>query len=353
MRKILLAGYYGYGNIGDEAILEMILKQLCQVESISKENITVLSGNPKRTSKKYNINAINRYNVFYLIKAILKNSILVIGGGSLLQDVTSKKSIYYYLFVIKLAQIARKKVIMLSQGIGPINNKISFKVTASILKKTDVITVRDNNSKKIIEDMGVDKSKIYFSADPVITYGSEINYENKNKDMVKVCFSLRKHKNNNNIDEICKVIDKLNENNIMCYLIPFHYYEDMEVLTKIENRLGNKCKYIKKKLSALEVYKIISEMNLLVGIRLHSLVFAASAGVPIIAISYDPKIDFFMENLDMNILCDVEGLNFNILYKDIINKLSNADMEKKELNKNVGKLIETTLTNVEVLREIL
>ena len=93
MRNILLAGYYGFGNLGDEAILEMVLKQLLQITN--REDITVLSGNKKETSKKYNINTIDRYNVFSIIKKLISSDALIFGGGSLLQDVTSKRSIYY------------------------------------------------------------------------------------------------------------------------------------------------------------------------------------------------------------------------------------------------------------------
>lgn len=351
MNKILLAGYYGYGNIGDEAILEMVLKQLCEITSIN--NITVLSGNPKVTSEKYNIKSIYRYNIFKLLNELFKNDILVVGGGSLLQDVTSKRSIYYYLFVVKIAQLLKKKVVMLSQGIGPINNKYNKKITASILKNVDYITVRDNNSKTIIENMGVNKDKVYFSADPVIKFGDNIDFLNNKKDTIKVCFSLREWGNSIIIDEICDVINKFEDNNILFYFIPFHYSEDIQLINKFKEKLGNKCIYIKEKLAAKDVYKLIAEMDLLVGVRLHSLIFAASAGVPFISISYDPKIDYFMDNLGMKILCNIEELNHDKLYNAIKYKLDNIENEKVVLNEKVKMLEKTTSINEEILRKII
>ena len=94
MKRILLAGYYGFGNLGDEAILEMAIKQILEITD--RKNITVLSGNKEVTNKKYNVNTIDRYNVFSIINQLMKSDALVFGGGSLLQDITSKRSIYYF-----------------------------------------------------------------------------------------------------------------------------------------------------------------------------------------------------------------------------------------------------------------
>ncbi|HCX62322.1 MAG TPA: polysaccharide pyruvyl transferase CsaB, partial [Clostridiales bacterium] len=103
MKKILLAGYYGFGNLGDEAILEMALKQILEITD--RKNIIVLSGNKEITSKKYNIATIDRYNVLSIIFKLKSTDAIVFGGGSLLQDITSKRSIYYYLFLIRLAKL--------------------------------------------------------------------------------------------------------------------------------------------------------------------------------------------------------------------------------------------------------
>lgn len=351
MNKILLAGYYGYGNIGDEAILEMVLKQLCEITSIN--NITVLSGNPGVTSEKYKIKSIYRYNLFKLIKELVKSDILVVGGGSLLQDVTSKRSIHYYLFIVKAAQLFKKKVVMLSQGIGPINNKFNNKITASILKKVDYITVRDNNSKTIIENMGVNKNKIFFSADPVINFKYNLEKLRTKADDIKVCFSLREWGDSIIVNEICELINKYEDSNISFYFIPFHYSEDIELINKFEKKLGKRCFYIKEKLSAEDVYKLIAEMDLLIGVRLHSLIFAASAGIPFISISYDPKIDYFMENLGMDVFCNIKDLKCNNLYEEVNHKLGNLESEKLILRERVKELEKTTSVNKDILKKIM
>ncbi len=350
MKNILLAGYYGFGNLGDEAILEMVLKQLLQITD--RNNITVLSGNKNETSEKYKVNTIDRYNVLSIIKKLIGSDALVFGGGSLLQDVTSKRSIYYYLFLIRLAHLMGNKVIMLSQGIGPILNERSKRITAKTLNKVDYITVRDKQSKEFLESIGVDEKKLYLSADPVINLRAEENVSPRNNENKKVCFSLRNWKNASISGKISSVAQKLSENNIECYFIPFYYNEDLELITEVEKNIGDNAVFYKERLSTNEAYDIIKNMNLLVGVRLHSLIFAAAADVPFVAISYDHKVDHFVESVNMNVVSSVEELDEQILYEEIIKKLENEDSERQKLSKNVKKLRETIKVNYNILREI-
>jgi len=350
VKNILLAGYYGFGNLGDEAILEMVLKQLLEITD--RDNITVLSGNKEETSRKYNIKTIDRYNVLSIIIRLKESSALVFGGGSLLQDVTSKRSIYYYLFLIKLAKLMGNKVIMLSQGIGPILNEKSKKITSNTLNKVDFISVRDKQSKEFLENIGVDESKISLSADPVINFKSDEKTENKNDDKKKVCFSLRNWKNANVSGKISNVAEKLAQNNIECYFIPFYYNEDLELINEIEKNIGKSATYYKERLSTNEAYDIIKNMNLLVGVRLHSLIFAAAAVVPFVAVSYDHKVDHFVESVNMNVTCSIDDIDSDLLYNEIIKKLENEDEEREKLLLSVKKLRDTVNINYKILNMI-
>lgn len=350
MKNILLAGYYGFGNLGDEAILEMVLKQLLEITD--RDNITVLSGNKEETSNKYNINTIDRYNVLSIIKRLKTSNAIVFGGGSLLQDVTSKRSIYYYLFLIKLAKLMGNKVIMLSQGIGPILNEKSKKITSNTLNKVDFITVRDKQSKEFLEVIGVDKNKISLSADPVINFRSDEKQEIKYEDKKKVCFSLRNWKNANVSGKISIVVERLTDNNIECYFIPFYYNEDLELVNEIENNIGEVATYYKERLSTNEAYDIIKNMSLLVGVRLHSLIFAASADVPFVAVSYDHKVDHFVESVNMNVACSIDDIDSDTLYNEIIKKLENETEEREKLSISVKKLRETININYKILNMI-
>ena len=350
MKKILLAGYYGFGNLGDEAILEMALEQILNITD--KKNITILSGNKEVTNKKYNIDTIDRYNVLSIIRKLKFSDAIVFGGGSLLQDITSKRSIYYYLFLIRLAHLMNNKIVMLSQGIGPIINENSKKAVASTLKLVDYITVRDKHSKEYLEDLGVDSTKIFLSTDPVINLKSGKKIKQNNNGPKKICFSLRNWKDTDVSSKITKVVEKLISDGIECYFIPFYYNEDVLLINQVEKNLGNKAVYYKERLSTNEAFEIIRNMDVMVGVRLHSLIFSAAANVPFVAVSYDHKVDHFVNSVNMKVSCKIDNIDVDQLYEEIINKFEKENEEKLMLHESVEKLRELTNINYKILKEI-
>ncbi|MBI2251455.1 MAG: polysaccharide pyruvyl transferase family protein, partial [Armatimonadetes bacterium] len=172
---VVISGYYGYENIGDEAILKAILESIS--EEISNLKFIVLSNNPLITSQTFNVKAVHRYNFPQIIKAILKSSVFISGGGGLIQDITSFKSLQYYLGLILLAKILRKPVIIYAQGIGPLLHRKSKIFTKFICNLVDLITVRDYASKEELKKLGI-KKEILVAADPALTL--ENKRKNKN-----------------------------------------------------------------------------------------------------------------------------------------------------------------------------
>ncbi|MBR6916279.1 MAG: polysaccharide pyruvyl transferase family protein, partial [Clostridia bacterium] len=131
MADILISGYYGFSNIGDDAILRTVIEHTRA--TIPDSRITVLSNSPEETAEKYGVEAQPRMRFFRIIKAVRSSDIVISGGGSLLQDVTSRISILYYLFIIILAAIFKKRIFVYSQGIGPIRRRFNRKLTAFAL----------------------------------------------------------------------------------------------------------------------------------------------------------------------------------------------------------------------------
>lgn len=146
MYRILISGYYGFNNIGDESILTAVIGSM--KEKLGDVEITVLSHDPASTAEKYNIKSCDRKSLPAILSAVRKCDLLVSGGGSLLQDVTSKKSILYYLFIMAAASALGKPFFIYSQGIGPINSNFNRRLTASVLKRAKGIVVRDTSSKQ-------------------------------------------------------------------------------------------------------------------------------------------------------------------------------------------------------------
>ncbi|MGN0191905.1 MAG: polysaccharide pyruvyl transferase CsaB [Candidatus Gastranaerophilaceae bacterium] len=160
-KKVLISGYYGFDNFGDEAVLTVLTKFL---KDLGLSEITVFSSNPSKTAENCGVKSAYTFDYPNVVKTVWKNDVLISGGGSLLQDVTSVKSVLYYLFVIFTALIFRKDVVVFAQGIGPINNPFARFLTFFALKKCKLVSVRDFKSLEALKSQGISAEKV---VDPV------------------------------------------------------------------------------------------------------------------------------------------------------------------------------------------
>ncbi|MEG2583986.1 MAG: glycosyltransferase, partial [Oscillospiraceae bacterium] len=105
---VMISGYYGFNNSGDDSILRAIVDSLLEIKP--DIDIIALSKNPTETESIYGIKSIHRFNVFRIFWRLLHTKLLISGGGSLIQDITSDKSLAYYLGIINIAKLAGAKV---------------------------------------------------------------------------------------------------------------------------------------------------------------------------------------------------------------------------------------------------
>lgn len=169
-QKIVISGFYGFRNSGDEAVLQSILNALrkqSQAAGITLAPV-VLSIDPEWTAATYGVESVHRMKLGEVRRAISESAGLISGGGSLLQDVTSSKTIPYYLGIIKLAQWMGKPVFIYSQGIGPVNRKLFHPLIKSIFRKCAYISVRDEQSRLLLQSMGLIIDKVEVVPDPVM-----------------------------------------------------------------------------------------------------------------------------------------------------------------------------------------
>lgn len=364
MRNILISGYYGFNNIGDESILRTVIDNLR--EKLGDIDITVLSQNPQQTAEKYGVNAAKRMSIPAIIKAVHHCDLLLSGGGSLLQDATSSHSILYYLFILRLAQLMGKKTFIYSQGIGPITLKRNRRITAHVLRRTSSIVVRDSNSRDLLLEIGVPDRLIHVTADPVIrvkkadtALGLEILCKEgcpRKEGTLTVGWAVKSRRDDPVFyDEIRKCIRWLkNEYNADSVLIPFFYNEDLSVCEKIAEKLDNEAGCLKqKKYLSEETLSIIGCMDVLVGVRLHSLIYSAVMGVPMIGISYDPKVDAFLSSIDQSALCDVKVFSLEKFQTAFRATLEQRDTIRSTTESCLTQLISKLDQNEELIRSIM
>lgn len=362
VKSILMSGYYGFDNSGDDAILKAIVKDIRK----SDENIeiVVLSNNPEKTREMYDVSAVNRFKLKEVFKSIRETSLLISGGGSLLQDVTSTRSLFYYLAIMTLAKMLKKPVMVYANGIGPINKKINRFLTRLILNKVDLITLREDDSRGYIQDMNIYNENIMVTADPVFTL--EPVSDNRVKDILKaesiplsegfIGISIRKWKNDDGlIDIISRAIDYVTDKyNIKVLLIPMHYPEDLDISLKV---LGNvkteDCFVLRDRYNVEEIMGIIKILDLIVAMRLHSLIYAATQEVPMVGLSYDPKVDGILSSLEMEHICHVEDLEYEKLVENIDDAWKRREELKDNLKRRDKELKKKALLNVKMALDLL
>ena len=295
--RVLISGYYGFHNIGDEAILKSIIIALRQEKPDIK--ITVLSNDVEHTKKTYNVDAINRWNIGKIYLELLKSDGLISGGGSLLQDVTSSRPIIYYTLIMKLAKLARKPVFIYAQGVGPISEDKNKKAVKRILNKVNYITLRDKESLDLVKSIGVTKD-IEIVPDPVMGFSIEefeSNICDKYNGLKYITVSVRdwEKATTNFLEKIAKSCDEIIASGTSVVFIPMHGEHDYKTSKKVVDMMTEKADIFDYSASIEEKILCIKNSELMIGMRLHALIFAATVNTPMIGISYDPKIDSFLD----------------------------------------------------------
>ena len=341
MKNVLISGYYGFNNTGDEAMIETMSILLAK----RNYGLIVLSSNPDKTKELYNVQAYNRYKIFEVIKAIKKADIIVSGGGTLFQDITSKKSIWYYLGIVKIAKMLGKKVCVAYQGMGPIDTAFYRGMTKRTLNKKFVklIALRDKNAIEYAKEIGIKEEKITFSSDMVfmmqppakerslkILKDNLHGYEDGQK---LIGFSVREWKDKDRTDLFAELADKLVEKyNARIVFFPFHKPKDAEISKIIMHKMKHEdsATLIPNRYLPSEILGTMGLMNVNIGVRLHSLVFSAVMNVPTIGISYDPKIDGFLEMINMTPVCTYEDISVEKIMQHVDEFMENKKVDYTE-----------------------
>lgn len=360
--SILISGYYGFDNSGDDAILKAIVKDIRECNQ--KINIKVLSNNPSKTENMYPVKAVNRFKIKEVLEAIKDSDLFISGGGSLLQDVTSTRSLLYYLALMSCARLCRKPIMVYANGIGPIDKKINRFFTKKILNKVNLITLRDEGSREYVESLGVKNKNIHVTADPVFTLlpspSEEVNQIFKDekipRDKKIIGISIRQWKGSGNLVEvISKSIGyMLKKYDVNIVLIPMHYPEDLDISLDIQNRVKESgCYLMKEKYSVEEIMGVIKELEIIIAMRLHSLIYAATQEVPIVGLSYDPKINGILKSLELDNICNVENLRYEELIENIDYVWKNREVLKEKLRLQDEDLKKKSLSNVKMALDLL
>jgi polysaccharide pyruvyl transferase CsaB len=299
--RFLLSGYYGFGNLGDEALLAIIVAQLrarwpaCEVNVLSKD--------PIATARDFNVAATARADFNAVRRAIEQADVVLSGGGGLLQNATSLRSLLYYAGIIRSAVRAKKKTMIFAQSVGPLDFW-GKAVVREFCRGVDVATVRDERSRALLAPL-VGTERVERTADPVFLFAPDeapldLAAEGLGAGGAPlVVVSVRRwHGAETTAGALAVAVDRLTEaHGANVAFLPLGGVSDAEVSTAVIR----KCRtspVLLPDYPLAQAAQVIARADLVVGMRLHALIIAARLDVPFIALPYDPKVSALTEDLN-------------------------------------------------------
>lgn len=307
MPNLLLAGHFGCGNLGDDAIL------LGFVQGLTPDfELTVMSGAPESTFRLYNLRSIPRKDFTAFKTELERCDALVFPGGSLFQDATSGRSVGYYAQIAKMAKRAGKKVIFVGQGVGPLKGGCAKSWTAGAFNMADAIVCRDPQSPTLLKSIGV-KKPIQVSADCAF-----LMPEPKAKDdsafgvgnMKAVGIAPRPFGRPKECLQFFGDLARLMfQNQIVPVLVEMDAQFDGPLIYEIGKANGGKIPDIRKLETPTQMQSRLARLDSIISMRLHGGILAATVGIPPMMLSYDPKVAAFSKMLGFDTSISTENMN--------------------------------------------
>ncbi len=319
-KKVLISGYIGFKNFGDDVMLQTLVHHLkekgCQ--------ITALSSDVNSTKENFGINALYYKSPSAILKGILTTDILISGGGNLIQNETSTLSLLYYLFIIFLSKLFFKKVIIFSQGIGPVRGRFFKWLSAAILRKADIITVRDIYSQRILSKRKINSKFTYDACwsfktppyNPQNIVGLQVrDYDCFHKDFYK---NIAKYTDMFFSDYEIRIYSMENKNDAKeCY--------NLEKALKLRNsNLRTKVVLYKNPDTVAEEF---SHLKYLIAMRLHATILGLKYGVKVLPVSYSVKVRNLAYEFNLQFIDASEEGNIH----GILTDLTLSDSENSEI----------------------
>jgi len=299
--RILLSGYYGYGNLGDDALLEVIVAQLRQ--RFPHAVLDVLSARPEETAHQLRVEATPRADLLAMKRAIDRADVILSGGGGLLQNATSLKSLLYYVGVLRTATLAKKQAMIFAQSIGPLD-MLGRKTVTEFCRHVPLATVRDTASQSLLTRL-LPQTRVELTADPVFLYEPTEHVDEHfadtlgRDDVPLALISVRKSSQSDVVAErVASAVDLLwEQQGIRSVFFPLGGAADAEVSTTIIRKAKSQ-PLLLPAANLATAAALIARCRMVIGMRLHALILAARFGIPFLALSYDPKVRALVEDLE-------------------------------------------------------
>ncbi len=338
--RIFLLGFYGYDNIGDEVLLASILKSLSE----QKYTFKVLSYNAKKTTAVHNVTAVSRGKNIGIIKQIADSDVIIVGGGSILQDITSSKSFFYYMSILTIGKILGKRVYLLGNGFGPVTKRFNQRLLKWLMPHIDGVIARDDDAYQAYLNYGC--KNVFNGVDCAFDYQPHLSEKGSEAPFVAIALRPWQHSEQTML-ALQRYIVRLNQLGYRVKLVAMKAPDDVRQMQPLVG-IGDNTVAVAHDLR--DVLAAIKGAKLLIGMRLHALILAAAMGTPIVAISYDPKIESFMKQLLNRQALDLQSISFEAIDTGVMAILDHYEQEKAHLAKAVADNRSIAKQQIEIIK---
>jgi len=321
--RIALSGYYGSGNTGDEAILAATLAGLRQ--RLPEAEIVVLSSDPVSTAAEHQVEAQPRWSASGVWRTVRAADLVLSGGGGLLQDSTSSRSLMYYLAVLEAARLARTPYAIFAQGVGPLRGHLARWATGRCVRRAAAITVRDQPSAELLHSIGIAPGRVEVTADPAAALSPAVPERIQEilggagvrADEPLLGVAVRPWGGTQAaLEAIAETARRAaDELGLGVLLLPFQRAQDLEPSRALAARVPGSI-VLDGPLCPAELMGLVARLEMLVAMRLHALIFAAAQAVPALGVVYDPKVRAFCQQVGQAHVDTAESSRFAAAFRD-------------------------------------
>jgi polysaccharide pyruvyl transferase CsaB len=322
---------------------------------LPEHDFVVMSGVPEETRRLYGYDAIPRKDSKAVEDAIKKCDAVVFPGGSIFQDVTSVFSVKYYSDLVADAKKAGKKVLILGQGVGPLNSFFGKRMAAGAFNAADSISVRDPQSIQALKDLGV-KKNVRLTADCAFLLPQPPQSDDEQSFSVGNMKSIgiaprpldKKTDVSGLFSDLCKL---MYQSGTMPVLIEMDQQEDGPLIEEIHKKSGGRIPQIRKLQTPRDFQIRARRMEALIAMRLHAGILGATVGVPALMVSYDPKVAAFAKLMETSTALPMEGLTGTRLFDAFTSFMKDRERNGKILERKRAEMIKLAEGNIEIVRD--
>ena len=327
--RILIGGYYGHGNLGDEAILQAMLDEWRR--EIPSLSAIVVSGDPAQTRRDYGVAAVHDRDVPAIVDAAGRSDLVVLGGGGLFQDyfgldeATMLSRVHwgltYFAAFPAVALLMRRPFMVYAVGVGPLQTPDGMRYARLIIERADAVTVRDAGSRDVLPSIGAPTDRVTVAADPAFLLEraadsrvqeilEESGVPRDRSGLVAVAVRQWNRSGEPAVwqGEIAGALDRLGERYSPSILfVPFQattedeLTDDRAAAESIRTLMRRRDQTFVSPapLRPADVQALFAASDLVLAMRLHGVILAANVQTPAVALAYDPKLRAVMQQLGL------------------------------------------------------